>query len=96
VDLLVSSIWWKKVWQMNRFSQKVIVISRNLEGFSLANHRRFPNSPNFLPAKLSRYTVCDEEHNWLTVIFLMTENLCSNLSRMVVFSLSFEKLFTLL
>jgi len=30
----------KKVWQMNRFSQKVIpviVVSRNLDGFSLAN-----------------------------------------------------------
>jgi len=27
----------KKVWQMNRFSQKVIIVSRNLDGFSLAN-----------------------------------------------------------
>jgi len=27
----------KKVWQMNRFSQKVIIASRNLDGFSLAN-----------------------------------------------------------
>jgi len=27
----------KKVWQMNRFSQKVIIVSRNLNGFSLAN-----------------------------------------------------------
>jgi len=29
----------KKVWQMNRFSQKVIIVSRNLDGFSLANQR---------------------------------------------------------
>jgi len=28
----------KKVWQMNRFSHKVIIVSRSLEGFSLANH----------------------------------------------------------
>jgi len=28
----------KKVWRMNRFSQKVIIVSRNLDGFSLANH----------------------------------------------------------
>jgi len=27
----------KKVWQMNRFSQEVIIVSRNLDGFSLAN-----------------------------------------------------------
>jgi len=27
----------KKVWQMNRFTQKVINVSRNLDGFSLAN-----------------------------------------------------------
>jgi len=29
----------EKVWQMNRFSQKVIIVSRNLDGFSLANHQ---------------------------------------------------------
>jgi len=28
----------EKVWQMNRFSQKVIIVSRNLDGFSLVNH----------------------------------------------------------
>ena len=27
----------KKVWQMNRFSQKVMIVSRNLDGFSLEN-----------------------------------------------------------
>jgi len=27
----------KKAWQMNRFSQKVIIVSRNLDGFSSAN-----------------------------------------------------------
>jgi len=27
----------KKVWRMNRFSQKAIIVSRNLDGFSLAN-----------------------------------------------------------
>jgi len=26
----------KNVWRMNRFSQKVIIVSRNLDGFSLA------------------------------------------------------------
>jgi len=27
----------ENVWQINRFSQKVIIVSRNLDGFSLAN-----------------------------------------------------------
>jgi len=27
----------KEVWQINRFSQKVIIVSRNLDGFSLVN-----------------------------------------------------------
>jgi len=39
----------KKVWWMNRHSQKVIIVSRNLDGFSLANQGWF--------AKLSCYTV---------------------------------------
>jgi len=48
----------KKVWQMNRFSQKIIIVSRNLDGFSLVNQGYdSPNLPNFLPAKLSHYTV---------------------------------------
>jgi len=41
----------KKLWQMNRFSQKVIIVSRNL-GWRIKD-----DLPNFLPVKLSRYTV---------------------------------------
>ena len=37
---------------MDRFSHKVIIISKNLDGFSLVNHGRFAKF-----AKLSRYTV---------------------------------------
>jgi len=29
--------WRRKVWQMNKFSQNIIIVSRNLDGFSLAN-----------------------------------------------------------
>jgi len=48
----------KKVWQMNGFSQKVIIISRNLDDFSLVNQTcDSPNLLNFLPAKLSCCTV---------------------------------------
>jgi len=42
----------KKVWQMNRFSQMVIIVSRNFDGISLTNHGLFVKF-----AKLSRYTV---------------------------------------
>ena len=42
-----------RVWRMDRFSHKVIIISKNLDGFSLVNHGRFVKF-----AKLSRYTVC--------------------------------------
>jgi len=62
--LYSGKVWWwksltcfehlaKKFWRMNRFSQKkIIIVCRNLDGFSLANHRWFAK-----PAKLSCYTV---------------------------------------
>jgi len=43
----------KKVWQMNRFSQKVIIVSRNLDG----NQGQFTKFAKLSPAKLSRYMV---------------------------------------
>jgi len=46
----------RKVWQMNRFSQKIIIVSRNLDGFSLANQGWFTN---FLLSKVSCYMVIE-------------------------------------
>jgi len=37
----------KKVWQMNRFSQKVIIVSRNLMVLVWQIKDDSPNSPNF-------------------------------------------------
>ena len=51
-NFTVMSVWRGKVWRMDGFSHKVIIISKNLDGFSLANHGRFTKF-----AKLSRYTV---------------------------------------
>ena len=34
---------------MDRFSHKVIIISRNLDGFSLTNHRRFAKFAKLFP-----------------------------------------------
>ena len=53
---LFSSIWRKKVWQINRSASRLSIVSTNLDGFSLANHGRFAKFP---PSKLSRYTVCE-------------------------------------
>ena len=42
---------------MHRFSHKVIIISKNLDDFSLTNHGRFAKFAKLFPAKLSRYMV---------------------------------------
>ena len=57
MNLFFLSIWRKKVWQMNRSAKGLLMVTTNLDGFSLMNCRNSPNLPNFLPAKLSRYTV---------------------------------------
>ena len=50
---LFSSLWQKKVWQTNR----LLIVSTNLDGFSLVNHRRFAKFSKLPPAKLFHYTV---------------------------------------
>ena len=45
----VMSVWRGKVWRMDRFSHKVILISKNLDGFSLANHGRFTKFTKLFP-----------------------------------------------
>jgi len=57
VNLLILNISWKKVWQINRFSQKVIII---VEIWMILVWRIKDNSPilpNFIPAKLSHYMI---------------------------------------
>ena len=48
----------KESWQINRSANRLLIVSTNLDDFSLANHRQFTKF-----AKLSRYTVicADEE-----------------------------------
>ena len=41
----------KKVWQMNRFSQKIIIVRRNLMILVWQISHDSPNSPSFLPPK---------------------------------------------
>ena len=40
-NLLFISVWWKKVWRMNRSAKGLLIITANLDGFSLVNHRQF-------------------------------------------------------
>ena len=49
---LCLSLWWKKIWQMNRSANRLLIVSTNLDGFSLVNHGQFVKF-----AKLFRYTV---------------------------------------
>ena len=41
MNLLSSSIWREKVWQMNRSAKGLLIVATTLDGFSLANRRRF-------------------------------------------------------
>jgi len=47
----------EKVWRMNRFSQKVLLLVEIWMVLVWQIKDDSPNSPNFLPAKLSYYTV---------------------------------------
>ena len=52
MNLLSPSAWQKKAWRMNRSAKSLLIVSTNLNSFSLANDRQFAKF-----AKLSHYTV---------------------------------------
>ena len=56
-NLLFSNIWQKKVWQMNRSAKELLIVTTNLMALVWRITDDSPNLPNFLSAKLSRYTV---------------------------------------
>ena len=41
VNLLFLSIWQKIFWQINRSANRLLIVSANLDGFSLMNHGQF-------------------------------------------------------
>ena len=47
---LISSIWRNKVWWIDRSANRLLIVSTNLDGLSLANFGWFANF-----AKLSHY-----------------------------------------
>ena len=47
----------KKVWQINRSANRLLIVSTNLNGFSLVNRWQFAKFAKLSPAKHARYTV---------------------------------------
>ena len=45
------SIWRKKVWRMNSSANRLSIVTTNLYGFSLANHRRFAKFVKLSPCQ---------------------------------------------
>ena len=56
----ISSIWWKKVWWINRSANTLLIISTNLDGFSLGITDDSPNLQTFPLTKVSLHTVAWE------------------------------------
>ena len=48
-NLLFSSVWREKVWRMNRSAIGLSMVTINLDGFSLANLRRFAKFAKLSP-----------------------------------------------
>ena len=44
-----SNVWRKKVWRMNRSALGLSIVTINLDGFSLANRRRFAKFAKLSP-----------------------------------------------
>ena len=59
--LLFSSVWRKKAWETNRSAKGLLIATTTLDVLIWRIIWRIaddsPNPSNFLPAKLSRYTV---------------------------------------
>ena len=58
-NLLFSSIWWKKVWRMNRSAKGLSMVTANLNGFSLANRRQFAKFAKLSTRQIFlQYSIC--------------------------------------
>ena len=50
------SIQWKKVWRINKSANRLLIVSADLDGFSLANHGWFKSVP---PQNFPLYSIFD-------------------------------------
>ena len=63
VNLLILSVWRKKVWRMNGSAKGLSMVGINLDGFSLANRLRFAKFAKLSPRQTFllygiSYTMC--------------------------------------
>ena len=59
MNLLFSSIWWKKVWRMNRPAKGLLIVTTNLVWQTADD---LPNSPNFPAIQYTIYAEIFEGH----------------------------------
>ena len=50
-NLLFLSVWWKKVWRMNRSAKGLSMVGIDLDGFSLANRLQFAKFAKLSPCQ---------------------------------------------
>ena len=56
MNLLFPSVWREKVWQMNKSAERLLIVTTLWMAIVWRITGDLPNSPNFLPAKLSCQT----------------------------------------
>ena len=55
----------EKVWQINRSVKRLLIVSTNLDGFSLANHERFTKFTKLSPCQIfPLYNYIHTVHNY--------------------------------
>ena len=80
------SIWQKKVWRMNGSAKGLLMVTTDMDGFSLANCRRFTKF-----AKLFCYTVPNQlpmtvACSWfLETVFVFTDNILTLYEQLNIF-----------
>ena len=78
-ESILSKRLQKKVWRMNRSAKGLLMVTTNLDGFSLANCRQLTKF-----AKLSRYTVI--------VTFLGQQNLSLILLKVAIIQITIVRM----
>ena len=73
-NLLFSSVWRKKVWQINRLAKGLSMVTTNLDGFSLAKRRRFAKFAKLSPRQtFSLYGIHNYEYYHGFIQYLNTK-----------------------
>ena len=68
---LFSSLWQKKVWWMNRSANRLLIVSTNLDGSSLANHGWFTKFAKLSPRQTSPLYGIHMTISWCYCVFII-------------------------